>query len=212
MFSTGFTSLSVLFLFPISITFLVFVHSISFNVDEVLSINPSAIVFVFGDFNVHHKDWLTYSCGTDRSGELCYSFSVSNELALMVDFPTQIPKCDCHSPALLDLFLSSDASFCSTMAFRPLGSSDHAAVSVFMDFHHMNNGMAHFITFLMTILVIIWEMFHGRISLNSVLLLLLVNFVRGFRWNWCIYLSLKVSGQSSVISMVSSCFCCCQSL
>ena len=29
-------------------------------VDEVLSINPSANVFVFQDFNVHHKDWLTY--------------------------------------------------------------------------------------------------------------------------------------------------------
>ena len=43
--------------------------SISSNIDEVLSINPSA-VFVFGDFNVHHKDWLTYSGGTDRSGEL----------------------------------------------------------------------------------------------------------------------------------------------
>ena len=40
--------------------------SISFNIDEVLSINPSANVFVFGDFNVHHKDWLTYSGGTDR--------------------------------------------------------------------------------------------------------------------------------------------------
>ena len=38
--------------------------SISSNIDEVLSINPSA-VFVFGDFNVHHKDWLTYSGGTD---------------------------------------------------------------------------------------------------------------------------------------------------
>ena len=31
-------------------------YSISFNIDEVLSINPSANVFVFGDFNVHHKD------------------------------------------------------------------------------------------------------------------------------------------------------------
>ena len=40
--------------------------SISSNVDEVLSINPSANVFVFGDFNVHHKNWLTYSGGTDR--------------------------------------------------------------------------------------------------------------------------------------------------
>ena len=43
---------------------------ISSNIDEVLSINPSANVFVFGDFNVHHKDWLTYSGGTDRPGEL----------------------------------------------------------------------------------------------------------------------------------------------
>ena len=42
--------------------------SISSNTDEVLSINPSANVFVFGDFNVHHKDWITYSSGTDRPG------------------------------------------------------------------------------------------------------------------------------------------------
>ena len=46
-------------------------NSISSNIDEVLSINPSANVFVFGDFNVHHKDWLSYSDGTDRPGQLC---------------------------------------------------------------------------------------------------------------------------------------------
>ena len=50
--------------------------SISSNIDEVLSINPSANVLDFGYFNVHHKDWLTYSGGTDRSGELCYNFSI----------------------------------------------------------------------------------------------------------------------------------------
>ena len=37
------------------------------------------------------------------------------------------------SPALLDLFISSDPSLCSTMAFRPLGNSD-VAVSVSIDF------------------------------------------------------------------------------
>ena len=47
--------------------------SISFNIHEVLSINPSANVFVFGDFNVHHKDWLTYFGGTGRSGKLFYN-------------------------------------------------------------------------------------------------------------------------------------------
>ena len=43
--------------------------SISSNIDEVLSINPSANVFVFGDFNIHHQDRLTYSGGTNRPGE-----------------------------------------------------------------------------------------------------------------------------------------------
>ena len=80
-------------------------YSISSSIDEVLSINPSANVFVFGDFNVHHKDWLTYSSGTDRSGELCYKLSVSNDLTQMVNFPTGIPDCDSHSSAFLDLFL-----------------------------------------------------------------------------------------------------------
>ena len=101
--------------------------SISSNIDEVLSINPL-------NFNVHHKDWLTYSGGTDRPGEFCYNFSISNDLTQIVNFPTRIPDCDPHSPALLDLFISSDASICSTMAFPPLGNSDHVVVSVFIDF------------------------------------------------------------------------------
>ena len=45
------------------------------RVDELLSINPSDNGFVFGDFNIHHKDWLTSSGGTDESGKLCYNFS-----------------------------------------------------------------------------------------------------------------------------------------
>ena len=73
--------------------------------DEVLSINPIANVFAFGDFNVHHKDWLTYSGGTGRTGELCYNCSISNDLTQIVNVPTQIPDCDSYSPALLDLFL-----------------------------------------------------------------------------------------------------------
>ena len=137
MFLTGFTLHSKLYFFflygpPLSL-FTVF-DSISSNIDEVLSINPSGNVFVFGDFNVHHKDWLTYSGGTDQTGELCYNFSISNDLTQMVNFPTRIPDCDSHSPALLDLFISSDASICSTMAFLPLGNSDHVVVSVSIDF------------------------------------------------------------------------------
>ena len=137
MFLTGFTSLSVLFLFlyqsPSSLLYTVF-DSISSNMDEVLSINPSANMFVFGDFNVHHKDWLTGFGGTDRPGELCYNFSISNELLQIVNFLTWIPDFDSHSPSLLDFFLSSDTSICSTMAFPPLENSDHAVVSASIDF------------------------------------------------------------------------------
>ena len=52
----------------------------------------------------------------------------------MVNFPTRILDCDSHSPALLDLFLSCDASVCSTMAVPPLGNSDHVVISVPIDF------------------------------------------------------------------------------
>ena len=125
--------LIVLLLSLLSIIFFVF-DSLSSNIDEVLSINPSANVFVFGDFHVHHKGWLTYSSGTDRAGELCYNFSFSNDLTQMVNFPNRIQDCDSHSPAFLDLFPSSDASICSTIAFPPLGNPDHVIVSASIDF------------------------------------------------------------------------------
>ena len=108
-------------------------------------VNPSANVFVFGDFNVHHKYWLTYSGGTDRSGELSYRFSLSNDLNQMVNFPTWIADCHSHSPALLDLFLSSDASICSTKASPPLGNSDHVLSQFPLTFHHIYKRMPCFI-------------------------------------------------------------------
>ena len=86
-----------------------------------------------------------------------------------------------------------------------------------LTFHHIHNGMPCFISQLMTILVmigmvfmIILGMFHERISVNSVLLLLPVNFVSGVRLKQE-NLSSKVSGQASVIFMFFSCLCCCHS-
>ena len=52
----------------------------------------------------------------------------------MVNFATQIPDSDSHSPALLDLFISSNTSIYSTMAFPPLENFDHVVVSVSIDF------------------------------------------------------------------------------
>ena len=56
--------------------------SVSSNIGDILSINPSANVFAFGDFNIHHKDWLTYSGGSDQPGELCYNWVIQGRLRL----------------------------------------------------------------------------------------------------------------------------------
>ena len=107
--------------------------SISSNIDEVLSINPSVNILVFGDFTVHHKDWITYSGGTDAQVNSVIIFlsqmTLLRWLTFLLGSQTVI-----LSPALLDLFISSDASICSTMAFPSLGNSDHVVVSVSIDF------------------------------------------------------------------------------
>ena len=108
-------------------------YSTSTNIDEVLLINPSANKFVFGDVTVYHKDWLTYSGKTDIPGELCDNFLISNDLTQMANFSTRIPDCDCHSPALLNFFLSSD-TICFAMDSLPLEKSDHIVLSISIDF------------------------------------------------------------------------------
>ena len=60
--------------------------AISSDIDEALQINLSVNVFVFGNFNVHHTDWLTYSGQTDGPAELCYNFSISNYLTQILTF------------------------------------------------------------------------------------------------------------------------------
>ena len=57
------------------------------------------------------------------------------------------------------------------------------------------------------VFVIISEMFHGKISLNSVLLLLLVNFVSGFRLE-LMYISLIVNIRTSLTHLHGSSAAC----
>ena len=59
----------------------------------------------------------------------------------MIHFPTTIPYCDCHSPALSDLVLSCHhsicfmvASICFMVAFTRLRTSNHVVVLVSFDF------------------------------------------------------------------------------
>ena len=113
----------------------------------------------------------------------------------MVQFPTWIPGCDSHSPALLDLFISSQASICSLYWVILIMLLSHLPLT----FHHLQIGMPCFIELLITILVV-FVMLHGRISLSVVLLLLLVNFVSGFRLE-LMYISLVESTRSSLIHL-----------
>ena len=106
----------------------------SSKIDKVLPINTSTNVFVFGDFNVHHEDWLNYLVKLIELVKSGMSFFISNDLTPITNFPTRISDCDSHSPALFHFFLFSDPSICSAITFPPLGSSDYAVVSVSVDF------------------------------------------------------------------------------
>ena len=108
----------------------------------------------------------------------------------MVNFPTRIPDCNSHSPAFLDLFLSSDVSICSTMAFVLQyweilimlssvsidfpSNSQWDALFHCIAYGYSPAGWDGFCDYLM-----VFVMLHGRISLNSALLLL-VNFLSVF--------------------------------
>ena len=111
----------------------------------------------------------------------CYNFSISNDLTQMVNFPTWIPDCDSHSPALLDISILLTLLFVLQW-FSLDWEIPIMLLSQFPLTFQTHKRVPHFITWLMTILMLlgtvflmIWEKFHGRMSLKSVLVLLLVN-------------------------------------
>ena len=54
-------------------------NSIAEQIDNILIHHPSANICVFGDFNVHHVQWLVHSNHTDNVGVECYNFSLAHE-------------------------------------------------------------------------------------------------------------------------------------
>ena len=56
-------------------------------------------------------DRLIFSGLTERPGELCYNFSISDDFTQMVSCSSWIPDCESQCPVLLNLFLSPDTSF-----------------------------------------------------------------------------------------------------
>lgn len=75
------------------------------------------MLFIFGGFNAHHEDGLTYSGRTGRPGELFY-FLISNSLSQKVNFFTWIFDYDSRSSTVLDLFLPSHSSVMQCLSFQ----------------------------------------------------------------------------------------------
>ena len=104
--------------------------SISSNIDEVLLINPSANVFVFGDCNFIIRTGLAILVELiDLVNSIIIFLSqitLLKWLTLLIGSQTVM--------VLLFFILTSYASICSTMPFPPLGNSDHVFVSVSIDF------------------------------------------------------------------------------
>ena len=140
-------------------------------------------------------------------GELCYNFSISNDLTQIVTFPTQILDCDSHSPVLLDLLLFSYTSICSTMVFPPLGNSHHVVVSVSIDFPSNWQWDALFHCKAYDCSCADWDGLCDHLRdvpwediFKLGALLLLVNFVSGFRLE-LMYISLIENIRSNLIHL-----------
>ena len=175
MFSTGLTSLIVLLIFPPSITFFVFVHSWG-SLDQPICkcvclwtlirtgwpilvelIDLLNSVIFFPSQMTTFLRWLTFLLGSQTVILVVLLFLIYFFLLMQVFVLQWLFLCW----EILIMFLSQ----------FPL------------TFHCIHNRIHRFTTLLMAILVligmvfvIIWEMLHERISLDSVLLLLLVNF------------------------------------
>ena len=110
------------------------------------------------------------------------------------------PDSDSHSPALLNLFLSSDATVCSTVAFPPLGISDYLVVSVSIYFpSNLKRGtLFHFIAYDYS--CVDWDGLFSHLRdvpwediFKLGALMLLVNFVCGFKLELtCISLNVNI--------------------
>ena len=125
---------------------------------------------------------------------------------------------DSHSTALLDLFLSLDATICPTMAFPPMGNSDHVVISVSIDFPSNSQWDALFHRIAYDYSCADWDGLrdHMRdVSWEDIFKLgasaAASEFCEWVQVGIDVYIPQKISGQASLISMVFSCLCCCHS-
>ncbi|KAL7640504.1 UNVERIFIED_CONTAM: hypothetical protein RMT77_008779 [Armadillidium vulgare] len=118
-----------LYLSPNSTDYPKFFDYLNSKIEHILSSSPFSEIIILGDFNVHHRQWLS-SSSHDPAGELAFNFSIQNNLEQLVHLPSRIPDRLGDEPNILDLFLTSYPSPYTVKFFPPLGSSDHLLISV----------------------------------------------------------------------------------
>ena len=106
---------------------------VSDKIDILMTKYPSAEIAVFGDFNVHHAEWLVHSRNTDTNGLAAHAFTVSQNLHQIVSCPTRVPDRITDKGYLLDLFLTTNPDNYHHKVSSPLGTSDHCVVTVTSD-------------------------------------------------------------------------------
>ncbi|KAL7646845.1 UNVERIFIED_CONTAM: hypothetical protein RMT77_002101 [Armadillidium vulgare] len=117
------------YLSPNSTDYPKFFDYLNSKIEHILSSSPFSEIIILGDFNVHHRQWLS-SSSHDPAGELAFNFSIQNNLEQLVHLPTRIPDRLGDEPNILDLFLTFNPSPYTVKLFPPLGSSDHLLISV----------------------------------------------------------------------------------
>ena len=157
--------------------------AISSNLDKLPLNNPSADVFglcilFFEDFNVHHKDVLTYSNGTDRTCELCFIIFLSQMIFLRC--LTFLLK---SLTVKLIVLLFRIYFFLLTLVFILQWFSLHCIKKLWsyccLSLYGLSSKLKRrcFISLhtydilglIGMVFMIIWDMFYERISLNSVI-------------------------------------------
>ena len=140
---------------------------------------------------------LNYSGEIDRPGEFCYNMSALYHLTKMDCCPARFFDCYSYSRTFLDLFLFFNLVFFFCSCFPPIGKFGLLLPQFPSTFRQTQKWMpksgcpkvgALFLLHSLRLFscwlgrsLIIWEIFHRRLSLNWMLLQLLLNFVNGSR-------------------------------
>ena len=71
------------YLSPNSTDYPKFFDYLNSKIEHILSNSPFSEIIILGDFNVHHRQWLS-SNSHDSAGELAFDFSIENNLEQLV--------------------------------------------------------------------------------------------------------------------------------